>query len=41
MCSYNAINGDFACENKYMLTEVLKKGLGLQRLRCLRLGWHP
>ncbi len=24
MCSYNAINGDFACENKYLLTEVLK-----------------
>jgi len=25
MCSYNAINGDFACENKYLLTEVLKQ----------------
>ncbi|MDP9338891.1 MAG: glycoside hydrolase family 3 C-terminal domain-containing protein [Acidobacteriota bacterium] len=25
MCSYNAINGDFACENKYLLTDVLKK----------------
>ena len=25
MCSYNRINGDFACENKYLLTEVLKK----------------
>ena len=25
MCSYNAVNGDFACENKYLLTEVLKK----------------
>ena len=25
MCSYNAINGDYACENKYLLTEVLKK----------------
>lgn len=24
MCSYNAVNGDFACENKYLLTEVLK-----------------
>src|SRR5271167_2706045 len=24
MCSYNAINGDFACENKYLLTDVLK-----------------
>ena len=25
MCSYNAINGDYACENKYLLTEVLKQ----------------
>jgi beta-glucosidase len=25
MCSYNAVNGDFACENKYLLTEVLKQ----------------
>ena len=25
MCAYNAINGDFACENKYLLTDVLKK----------------
>ena len=25
MCSYNAINGDFACENKYLLTDVLRK----------------
>jgi beta-glucosidase len=25
MCSYNAVNGDFACENKYLMTEVLKK----------------
>ena len=24
MCSYNAINGDFACENKYLLTDVLE-----------------
>jgi beta-glucosidase len=24
MCSYNAVNGDFACENKYLLTDVLK-----------------
>jgi beta-glucosidase len=26
MCSYNRINGDFACENKWVLTDVLKKG---------------
>src|ERR1700758_2648902 len=25
MCSYNAVNGDYACESKYLLTEVLKK----------------
>ena len=25
MCSYNAVNGNFACENTYLLTDVLKK----------------
>ncbi len=25
MCSYNAVNGDFACQNTYLLTDVLKK----------------
>src|ERR1035437_2421518 len=25
MCSYNRVDGDFACENKYLLNEVLKK----------------
>ncbi len=25
MCSYNAINGDSACENRYLLTDVLKR----------------
>src|ERR1700686_941239 len=25
MCSYNRVNGDYACENKYLLTHVLKK----------------
>lgn len=25
MCSYNSVNGDFACQNKYLLTEVLKR----------------
>ncbi len=24
MCSYNRVNGDYACENKYLLTDVLK-----------------
>jgi beta-glucosidase len=30
MCSYNAVNGDFGCENKYLLTEVLKKDWGFK-----------
>ncbi|HUA15194.1 MAG TPA: glycoside hydrolase family 3 C-terminal domain-containing protein [Verrucomicrobiae bacterium] len=25
MCSYNRLDGDYACENKYLLTDVLKK----------------
>ena len=25
MCSYNRVNGDFACENEWLLTDVLKK----------------
>ena len=25
MCSYNRVNGDFACENSYLLTDILKK----------------
>ena len=25
MCSYNSVNGDFACQNKYLLTKVLKR----------------
>src|SRR5450755_468384 len=25
MCSYNRVNADYACENKYLLTDVLKK----------------
>ncbi len=25
MCSYNRVNGDFACENQWLLKEVLKK----------------
>ena len=30
MCSYNRVNGDFACENDYTLNEVLKKDWGFQ-----------
>jgi len=25
MCSYNRVNGDYACENKYLLNDLLKK----------------
>src|ERR1700684_1375615 len=25
MCSYNRVNGDYACENRHLLTDVLKK----------------
>jgi beta-glucosidase len=25
MCAYNQLNGDYACENSYLLTDVLKK----------------
>jgi beta-glucosidase len=30
MCSYNKINGEYACENEYTLTELLKKELGFK-----------
>src|SRR5579885_3126805 len=29
-CSYNRINGDYACENKYTLTDVLKNEWGFR-----------
>jgi beta-glucosidase len=28
MCSYNMVNGDYACENDYLLNQVLKKQWG-------------
>ena len=30
MCSYNRVNGDYACENSYLLREVLKGQWGFQ-----------
>ena len=30
MCSYNRINGTYACENEYTLNEVLKKDFGFK-----------
>lgn len=30
MCSYSSINGDFACQNHYLLTTVLREQLGFR-----------
>ena len=30
MCSYNGLNGDYACENRYLLTDVLEKEWGFK-----------
>jgi len=30
MCSYNLVNGDYACENSYLLNEALKRDFGFQ-----------
>jgi beta-glucosidase len=30
MCSYNLVNGTYACENSYLLTDVLKKDFGFE-----------
>jgi beta-glucosidase len=30
MCSYNSVNGEYACENRWLLTEVLKRDWGFQ-----------
>jgi beta-glucosidase len=30
MCSYNAVNGDFACENKFLLTDILRTAWGFK-----------
>jgi len=30
MCSYNKVNGDYACENDYLLNQVLKHDFGFQ-----------
>ena len=30
MCSYNRVNGDYSCENKYLLTDVLKRDWNFQ-----------
>jgi beta-glucosidase len=30
MCSYNKVNGDWSCENDYLLNQVLKKAFGFK-----------
>lgn len=30
MCAYNKVNGDFSCENDYLLNQVLKKDFGFK-----------
>jgi beta-glucosidase len=30
MCSYNGVNGDYSCENHFLLTDVLKKDWGFK-----------
>ena len=30
MCSYNRVNGDYACENSYLLTDVLKNAFNFK-----------
>ena len=30
MCAYNKVNGDWACENDYLLNQVLKKSFGFK-----------
>ena len=30
MCAYNKVNGDYSCENDYLLNQVLKKDFGFQ-----------
>src|SRR5580658_3345767 len=37
MCSYNRVLGDFACENKWLLTDVLKKDWGFKG--CVVSDW--
>ncbi len=41
MCSYNRAWGDYACENKYLLNDVLKKDWKFKGFVLSRLGRHP
>ncbi|MFL6733867.1 MAG: beta-glucosidase family protein [Sphingomicrobium sp.] len=30
MCAYNRVNGDYACENQWLLTDILRREIGFQ-----------
>ena len=38
MCSYNRVNGTHACENAFLLTDVLRRDWGMAGLCHVRLG---
>ncbi|KAI9316649.1 beta-glucosidase [Dichotomocladium elegans] len=40
MCSYNLINGTYACENEYTINTVLKKEMGFQGVVMTDWGAH-
>ena len=41
MCSYNLVEGNYACENDYLLNQVLKKDFKFKGWVALRLGRNP
>ena len=38
MCAYNKINGEYCCQNKWLLTDVLRNEWGFDGLGNVRLG---
>ena len=41
MCSYNKVNGTYACENDHLIHQILEKRVGLPGLRARRLRRRP
>ena len=41
MCSFNKLNGDYACENRLLLVDILKRQLGFDGLRADGLRRRP
>ncbi len=41
MCSYNLVNGVYACENRNSAERSFQGRLGVSRIRDVRLGRHP